>query len=420
MALAVAWSPAAGAVAQTGSPSGPLDLQRLTEGLTLRQERYAPAQGPPIELRFFLRSTIPEQSQRVVAATTSTLRTYGEWFGPFPFPQLVVVDAPWNSGLAGASYPGVIVVSTRWINASRDRSLERTLIGAIARQYWRAGALAPASTLAPASASAPTWFDEGLAYYAGVRVVHQELEGGNYAAHRFFGGFVPFALRSVLWSPNPSDPRPRVRRFPEISPPDGQAARAMSALQTLERYIGWPALQQAIEAYRQSGTEEFPAVLRRQTGRDFSWFFDEAFRFPARFDYGVDRVSSEPSPETPATFVTTVVLRRFGDGIFAGTNEPRDALPGGARSLPVETRFEDGTEVRDWWDGRDAGKQLTYTSKSRATSVSVDPEAMLVLDADRTNNTMTLKPVFSATGARLALQWVMWLQDLMLTYSALA
>ena len=86
----------------------------------------------------------------------------------------------------------------------------------------------------------------------------------------------------------------------------------------------------------------------------------------------------------------------------------------------METRFEDGTEVRDWWDGRDAEKQLTYTSHSRATSVSVDPEAMLVLDADRTNNTRTLRRGFSSTGVRLALQWVVWLQDVMLAYSALA
>ena len=423
MALAVAWSPA-GAAAPT-DPSLTPDLQRITAGLILRQERFAPAAGPAVDLHFFLQPIDPAQSQRVVEATMSALRRYAGWFGPLPSSQLTVVDATWNSGLAGASYPGVVVVSSRWITISRDRSLERTLIGAIARQYWRAGASASVSSAAAA------WFEEGLALYSGVRGVHTELEGSNYATYRFFGGFVPWSLRSVLWSPNAADPRPRVRRFPEIDAADGEGQQAASALQTLEQYIGWPALQQALEAYQQRlrgpGKPEalpphadFAAVLKEQTGRDFAWFFKEAFRFSARFDYGVDRVTSEPSPENPGEFVTTVVLRRFGDGIFAGTNEPRDTLPGGARSLPVDVRFEDGTEVREWWDGRDAEKQLTYTGAARARTVSVDPDAMLVLDADRTNNTRTLQSFFSATGARLALQWVVWLQDVMLTYSALA
>lgn len=415
MALAVAWSPAR--AAQTDTPLTP-DLQRITSGLSLREERYTPADGPAVDLRFYLQSIGSEQSQRVVDATTSALRRYAGWFGPFPIPRLIVIDAPWNSGLSGASYPGVAVVSTRWITASRDRSLERTLLGAIARQYWSVGA------------SAPTAFEAGLSSYSGVRGIHQELEGQNFAAYRYFGGFVPFALRAVAWSPNPSDPRPRLRSFPEIDAPDAEARQAKSALQTLEQYVGWPALQQALETYQQrlrgpgnaagsASSADLAAILKEQTGRDFSWFFTEAFRFPARFDYGVDRVSSEPSPENPGTFVTTVVLRRFGDGVFAGTNEPRQDLPGGARSLPVEVRFEDGTTVRDWWDGRDAEKQLIYASATRAQSVSVDPESVLLLDADRTNNTRNLKPGFTATGARLALQWVVWLQDVMLTYSAL-
>ena len=42
--------------------------------------------------------------------------------------------------------------------------------------------------------------------------------------------------------------------FDELKAP-ADATHAMEALQTLERYIGWPALQQGLVAYR----EKFPA-----------------------------------------------------------------------------------------------------------------------------------------------------------------
>lgn len=401
-------------------------LSSALDGLSLREERFPPEGDPAVVLRFFLKPESASRSDHVVEQTMSTLRRLTEWFGPFPFPTLTVIDAPWNSGLAGAAYPGVAVIGTRWLARDRDRSPDRSLIAALTRQYWFGD-----------DGASPSWLREGLVLYTTTRVIHGELEEVDFASWRNFGGFVPVVVRSLQLSPDAADPRPRVRQFAEVDQPatapwrfasaaiGGEAQRAALTVHSLERYIGWPAMLSILSSGRLRPPQGAMAVAdlaneaSRQRGQDLRWFFDEGFRFPARFDYGVDRVSSAPSAENPALFVTTVVLRRFGDGIFAGTNEPRDTLLDGARSLPVDVRFEDGTEVRDWWDGRDAEKQLTYTSTSRAQSVSVDPEAMLLLDADRANNTNTLRPRFSGTGARLALQWVAWLQDVMLTYSAL-
>ena len=394
------------------------DLERLAAGIEPRVEWYAPEGRPPVEVRFLLQPDAAGQATRVVDITFAALRRFDEWFGPYPFNRLAVIDAQWPSGVVGAAYPGVVVASTRWLSPARDRSLERTLIGAIARQYWF-----PRGEADPATA----WLAEGLTLYAGTRAIHQELEGRNFDTPYFFGGFVPFPIRAVALSRRTTDRRPPVRHFPEIEEPTsapwrfsstsvgGQAQRAALVIQTLERYIGWPALQQALATYREragsanAGPAGLGAVVSQQRGRDLKWFFGEAFRSDARFDYGVRRLTSEPLAADASTFETRVALRRVGDGVFAG-----------ARWLPVTVTFEDGSEVREQWDGGVAEQELVYTSASRAVSATVDPEAMLLLDADRANNTRVLRRILNGSGARLTISWLVWLQDAMLAYTALA
>jgi len=394
------------------------DLERLAAGIEPRVERYAPEGRPPVEIRFLLQPDAAGQAARVVDITLAALRRFDDWFGPYPFDRLTVIDAPWPSSFAGAAYPGVVVTSTRWLAPARDRSLERTLIGAIARQYWF-----PKGDSEPAAA----WFAEGLTLYTGTRAIHEALEGRNFETPHFFGDFVPFPIRSVPLSRLTTDPRPPVRHFPEIeatpSAPwrfsttsaGGQAQRAALVLHTLERYMGWPALQQALAAYRAraesgaAGPAGLGAVVSEQRGRDLEWFFGDAFRAEAPFDFSVEGLTSERAAADASTFETRVGLLRLGDGVFAGT-----------RWLPVTVAFEDGSQVREQWDVRVAQQELVYISASRAVSATVDPGALLLIDADRSNNTRALRQPVDVVGARLALNWLVWLQDLMLSCTALA
>ena len=340
--------------------------------------------------------------QRVADTVTSAEGLFAEWYGPLPHPK-----------------SGEIVVTSRWLAPDSDRSLERSLISDLAQQYWLGREGWPVST---------QWLAEGLALYSAVRGIHETLEGRHPVSFRYFGGFIPFALRATEWSPYPLGPRPRVHPLDDGHQPDGdgKAQRAALALHTLERYLGWPAFQQVLEALQtQPAADRDPvahlnAIVSGQRGRDMTWFFNEAFRFDAVFDYGIEAFTSEPDAGEPPAYVTTVSLRRYGDGIFAGTSEPPSSPYASGRSLPVLIRFEDGTEVRDWWDGRQAAAELRYVSASRGVVASVDPDVFLVLDADRTNNTRTLQRHVDPIGVRMALRWILWLQDAMVTYSGLA
>ncbi len=413
------WENAAVA-ARVDAPTASI-ISAFTGTHAIRREPIDSALGA-ITVTFLVPEADSPAADRLVQATELAITRLVDWLGPLPTPSLLVVDVPWQAGVAGASYPGVAVTSTRWLSTRRDFALERPLLAALARQY----------TFSIAPPDAP-WFAEGLALYLGTRLIHEHLEGRNFETLRYFGGFVPFSLRSVLNSPNPADPRPRMRHLPDVeepagapwraapATPGGPAQRTAAAFHTLERYVGWPTFQQMLEQFmgrfggRPATPLDFAAVASDVRGRDLSWYFDQAFRFDNGFDYAIAAFHSGAEPAEG--FSTSVTVRRLGSAIFAGTNEPRLNGFGHSAALPLLIQFDDGTEITAWIDGRDVEQTFEYRGSARAALASVDPDAVLLLDEDRRNNTRTIGPRPSALGVRLAMNWVIWLQDAMLAYT---
>ncbi len=50
-------------------------------------------------------------------------------------------------------------------------------------------------------------------------------------------------------------------------------------------------------------------------------------------------------------------------------------------------------------------------------SAQVDPERVLLLDVNYTNNSRTLQPRAGEAGLKWGLKWMTWLQELMLSYA---
>ena len=53
---------------------------------------------------------------------------------------------------------------------------------------------------------------------------------------------------------------------------------------------------------------------------------------------------------------------------------------------------------------------------SRAAFVEIDPDRVLLLDVNMTNNSATLAPSAPAAARKWSLAWLVWLQDHLLTY----
>jgi hypothetical protein len=85
----------------------------------------------------------------------------------------------------------------------------------------------------------------------------------------------------------------------------------------------------------------------------------------------------------------------------------------------VRVVFADAQQVTGYWDGRGDEKTFRYRSPSPVVSAMVDPDRVLLLDLDQTNNSRTLAPKNGAAASAWALRYVAWFEDLLLSYSSL-
>jgi hypothetical protein len=73
--------------------------------------------------------------------------------------------------------------------------------------------------------------------------------------------------------------------------------------------------------------------------------------------------------------------------------------------------------VTERWDGRDRWKLYEYDREAAAVSAEIDPERVLLLDVNFTNNSVTRAPRGPEAATRWSLTWMVWLQDALLTWA---
>ncbi|HEY8550280.1 MAG TPA: M1 family aminopeptidase, partial [Vicinamibacterales bacterium] len=350
------------------------------------------------------------------------------WFGPYPYGHITIVDPAWQSGSGGMEYPTLFTAGTRWLAPSGVTTPEGVTIHEAGHQFWH--------LLVANNEVDYAWLDEGLNTYATARVL-AEAFSPSYHSERFFGGFIPWVYRGLPL------PRETVRnRLPTYRPaaesdtparPSWQYHPATGAqityaktalwLHTLERMLGWPTVQKILATFferwrfRHPTPDDFFAVANEVSGRDLRPFFDQVYRSSHEVDYGIQQLTStrvatygfgDDSPPRfarnvaePAAWETIVVVRRYGEAI----------LP-----VDVEVEFENGERWREQWDGRERWHAFRLTREARARTARVDPDRVLLLDVNLTNNSRSLHPMGATAARRWALTWLTWMQDRALTF----
>ena len=368
-------------------------------------------QHGPVEMRLLL---LPEHrglEERHFTATAAALTHYGNWFGPYPYDYITVVDPAYQSRSDGMEYPTLFTAGSRLINPRDVTVPEAVTIHEAGHQFWY-GVVAT-------NEFEHAWMDEGLTTFATARVI-EEAKLPNRLALRFFGTLIPWVVPGITLNRAIQGNRlPTYRAAPEADTPATPTFRYWPTtansitydktavwLHTLERHLGWPTLQRILSTFfdrwkfRHPTPQDFFDVANEVSGQDLTWFFDQVYRSSNRFDYAAQDLTSERS--TGGRYRTTVAAQRPGGATFP---------------LDIVTTFENGERISERWDGVGRRVLYTYDTASRATSVEVDPERVLLLDVNYTNNSRTLRPRSGEAGRKWGLQWMVWLQDLMLTYA---
>jgi hypothetical protein len=84
--------------------------------------------------------------------------------------------------------------------------------------------------------------------------------------------------------------------------------------------------------------------------------------------------------------------------------------------VDVRVVFDNGEEQRWRWDGRDRWKLFETERSVEAAYAQVDPDDVLMLDENRTNNSYSVRPRSRQAARKWSLAWLIWLQDHLLTY----
>lgn len=296
-----------------------------------------------------------------------------QWYGRYPYDQLVVVHPPDVANPAGGmEYPGLIVTGGPWYSGfSGSRSLSAVTLHELAHQ-WFYGIIATDEARYPV-------LDEGLASWTELQTLTKEY--GAASAFSALGITVSAAAVAQLMGSARYEPGPLARAatsfggFSQLT--RSVYARMTLLLQTFGNVYGQEKLIAALHAYalqnrfEHPGPEALVAAIRSGVGSEAAKNLGIAFDTDGWVDFEPSKLMSRVV--APGHWNTLVRVHRSGSLRFP---------------VVTETAFGDGARVSHVCEFNDADCEFTLESNAPATSVTVDPHRALAIESRYSNNTL--------------------------------
>lgn len=385
---------------------------------------------PKVKMRLLYQPTHKKYVDDFFDATANTLKHYGLWYVPYPYPQITIIDAAYRSSAGGMEYPTLFTSGARWLSAPGTLWQLGLTVHECGHQFWYG--------LVGNNEFENAWMDEGFNSYSDARCLMasygNDLASKTYLSGNDFG--IPITFPNA-----PIDPRlkriaryGRTFRLDPMNKFDWQFAshesyranaygKGSAMLWTLEGFLGEELFAKIIKTFatrfefKHPVPQDFFNVVNEFAPQPMDWFFDQMFNGSGVLDYAVTKVSSRPvlkekglytkddkkeyrsgdEKQKTEQFESTVLLQRLGDV-----------------KMPVDVRitFETGETVDEVWDGKELSKTLRFVRNAKILRADIDPERKLFLDINYTNNGL-FRQKSSFAALRWANSWLYWLQHLL-------
>ena len=390
----------------------------------------------PVKVHVLALASHPKAGPRYLDIIQKTLAQFDQRYGPYPYKIVTVIDPEPGSEIGGMEYPTLFTGDTSWYEPTY--MTEVTAEHEFGHQYWYG--------MVATNEFEDAWLDEGINSYTEVKVLAAILGSDTSIFNRSYASAGDYELQRLEYASKPDfDP---VTRW-AFKFRDAQSygvityGKTATLLATLEGIIGRDTMDEAMHTYfmryrfTHPTTEDFLRTIEQvatSRGRlplvtmqpappslaaapvtppspscigpsctapvsntlttvasiaapaaplisvpTLTPYFNQAVYGTEVLDYAVDSVSSdpvqwwlpEPKDKKQIQYLSQVYLHRKGDFILPVT---------------AEVIFDDGTHLREHWNGIDRWIKFTYTRNAKVASVQIDPDHTVLLDKDLFNN----------------------------------
>ena len=344
--------------------------------------------------------------ERQRAAVQAALRNSADWYFPYPYPVLTIVDVPKDSpGADGMEYPTLFTASSTSFDPwqlrmsvgslfgadKQDGGPEQTTIHEFGHQYFQ-GMLASDEVEEP-------WLDEGITSWFTQKTLDRTYQA-LFGSRRFQIG--TDTLETADYWQNPSlDPMIRAgfRMFDSASYSRSAYSKPVLVLNQLEAMLGRPLTEQILSTYTREMAfkhptgQDFKRIAERVSGRDLTAFWRDFVEGTDVLDVVIQGVDA---PE-----VLEGGWMDSGKGLIFV--RPQSAAPGhrgtltlvrrGGLCLPMTlwVRLENRTERRVYWGGQD--RWTTFEFESPVVTALLDPDGNYPMLKDRLHASYSIKPL---------------------------
>lgn len=309
------------------------------------------------------------QHKRYFDATEKSLTYFENLMGSYPYQTLTLVDPPMEAiGSGGMEYPTFVTCGTSFGVGSWLKMAEIVAVHEFGHQYFQ-GMLA-------SNEFEQAFLDEGFNQYLENRIMD---EGYGKGSNLDLFGFQISDKESTRFSyvtmdyPELSEINKPSWKLPKGVYGDLTYTKTAMALTTFENLVGRKKIDSVLRAYFQEWQfkhprfSDFTNTANRVLGKNYDWFFTQAFDKSYSCDYRVDTVRSAA-----------------GKGYFTLSRVGKFVIP-----TDVQVNFEDGSSELFTWDAASTSKSYLYPKA--ISSVHVDPEKKNLMDLNLVNNSYTLE-----------------------------
>jgi len=338
----------------------------------------------PVKLRIMMQPAHWSQAERHARITKETMEYFDRWYGPYPYKTLTVVDPDPGSEAGGMEYPTFITGGTSWFMPKGFLLPEVVVEHEFGHQYWYG--------MVATNEFEDAWMDEGINQYTEAKVM-DSLFGASTSNINLWGISLGERDEDRLSYESVADRDPIARQGWQYADSNSYGGITYSktalALLTLEGLIGEDTMRQAMHTYflryrfTHPTKEDFLKTIEEVSGKDLRWYFNQAVYGTQVLDYEVLKIDSTPvdwykenlkEKKGETEYISNVWIHRKGEFVIP---------------IDVEIKFDNGSKVREHWDGQDRWVRYAYQKKAKIESVEIDPDHKIFFARNNFNTSRT-------------------------------